>query len=76
METPQIQIFPANILTTEVFVAAAFLTPSTLLVSVKQNREQLKKYLEQANIIALSDTYFLIDEFDTFINKNTNIKPA
>lgn len=46
------------------------------LTSVKQSHRQPKKYPEQVNIITPLDICFLINKFDIFINKNTNIKPA
>lgn len=47
-----------------------------LLTSVKQSRKQPRKYPKQVNIITPLDICFLINKFDIFINKNTNIKPA
>lgn len=37
------------------------------LALVKQSYEQLRKYLEQANIAAPTNIYFLINKSDTFI---------
>lgn len=54
-------------------------SPLASLVSlalVKQGCGQTRKYVEQANITSPSEICFLIDEFNTFINKNADIKPA
>ena len=46
------------------------------LALVKQGHGQPRKYPEQANIAIPSDICFLIIEFDAFINKNADMKPA
>ena len=48
----------------------------TFLALVKQGHRQPRKYLEQANIAAPSDIYFLMNEFDVFINKYSDMNPA
>ena len=74
-ETPQTETSPADITPIE----PAAKSPSATLASlalVKRGRGQPRKYLEQANIAAPSDICFLMDEFDVFINKNSDAHPA
>ena len=51
------------------------MAPLASLARVKQGRGQPKKHPEQANFVAASDIYFLIDEPNVFI-KNTDAPPA
>ena len=80
------QVFPAEVTPKEIsqtkppsadillikLVAKPPLAAIVLLGPVKQDCEQPKKYPEQANITALSDICFLMDDFDVIINKNAN----
>lgn len=55
-------------------VAQSLLVLLVLLAPVKQDGKRHKKYPKQANITALSNTCFVIDEFHAFINKNAYTK--
>lgn len=65
-----------DILSIEAFIIVTSLILSIILVSIKQDYRQIKKYFEQANIIALLNINFLIDKFDKFITKNANTELA
>lgn len=47
-----------------------------LFVPIKRAHRQPQKHFKQINIAAPSDFGFLINEFDTFINKIADIKPT
>ena len=51
------------------------MAPLASLARIKQGRGRPRKYLEQANFVAVSDIYFLMDELNVFI-KNTDAPPA
>lgn len=54
----------------ELFLAQPFLTP---LTPTHRGYKQFRKYLKEIDIMFLLDIFFLIDKFDIFIIKDTDI---
>ena len=67
-EISQTEISPADNPPLEYVAKSPSITLASL-APVKRDCGQLRKYPEQANIAALSDICFLIDESDVFIKK-------
>lgn len=71
IQKPLTKISPAKIPVIEELLAEAFFAD---LAPVKRAYGQLEKYMKQVSIVAQSDTCFLIDKLDLFINKNANVQ--